>query len=115
MIRRRLLQLAAPIFAAFSAAPFASGNGGFVERRKAYLDRVLSTPSPLKVELAPDPWQVAPDQKWEYLHQWLGHANPERDHLADMNVLGAKGWELCSVSGSYAFFKRPLVSDDNLG
>ena len=49
--------------------------------------------------------------KWEYTARWS-----TADHFDEtLNVLGDKGWELVSVDGTRAYFKRPSKQDEDKG
>jgi hypothetical protein len=54
---------------------------------------------------------MAKGQKWEYRRELI--SNPESTQVAHrediekgLNDLGAEGWELVAVDGSWALFKR---------
>lgn len=47
-----------------------------------------------------------PHMKWEYIHADVGLGSPSTIQ-AKLDVFGRQGWELVSITGAVAWFKRP--------
>lgn len=50
------------------------------------------------------------DVKWEYFVKDIGiEFHPANGQAEILNHYGQEGWELVSVQGSFAYFKRPIL------